>query len=164
MAPLIVLCVVSLLARAAGALGVRRVASWPAAVRVGLAAMFCFTAVAHFAPMRSDLVAMVPPWVPRPELVVLVTGLLELAGAIGLLVPRTRRAAAIGLILFLVAVFPANVHAAQEGVLLRGEPATPLVPRILLQLLFLGLVWWAGWRHAGPARPAEAPARDRVPA
>jgi uncharacterized membrane protein len=163
MAPLIVLCTVALLSRAAGALGVRRLASWPASLRLALAAMFCFTAVAHFAPMRADLVAMVPPWVPRPELAVFLTGLLEIAGAIGLLVPRTRRAAAVGLILFLVAVLPANVHAAEQGVLLRGEPATPLVPRLFLQLLFIGLLWWAGWRHGAPGPPPVA-AADAPPA
>jgi uncharacterized membrane protein len=162
MAPFVVLCIVLLLARAAGALGVRGLASWPAATRLGLAAMLCFTAAAHFAPMRADLVAMVPPWVPRPELVVFLTGLLELAGAVGLLVPRTRRAAAVGLILFLVAVFPANVHAAREGVLLRGEPATPLLPRTLLQLLFIGLVWWAGWWRAEDRGGRPAAGTDRV--
>ncbi|HUO86076.1 MAG TPA: DoxX family protein [Thermoanaerobaculia bacterium] len=156
MAPFIVLCVVVLLSRAVGAVGVHSLDSWPAAVRVGLAVMFCFTAVAHFGPMHHDLVAMVPPWVPQPQAVVFLTGLLEVAGAVGLLLPRTRRAAALGLILFLVAVFPANVHAAQQGVLLRGEPATPLLPRLLLQLLFIGLVWWSGWRHGGPsAEPVE---------
>lgn len=157
MAPFLVLCFVVLLARAVGAVGVHSLDSWAAAVRVGLAVMFCFTAVAHFGPMRHDLVGMVPPWVPQPQAVVVFTGLLEVAGAVGLLIPRTRRAAALGLILFLVAVFPANVHAAQQGVLLRGEPATPLLPRLLLQLLFIGLVWWAGWRHG---RPTAEPGRS----
>ncbi|HEX6202039.1 MAG TPA: hypothetical protein VF100_03480, partial [Thermoanaerobaculia bacterium] len=72
------------------------------------------------------------------------------------------RAAAVGLILFLVAVFPANVHAAREGVLLRGEPATPLLPRTLLQLLFIGLVWWAGWWRAEDRGGRPAAGTDRV--
>jgi uncharacterized membrane protein len=47
--------------------------------------MFAFTAVSHFAPMKKDLIAMVPPALPRPDVIVLVTGIMELAGAAGLL-------------------------------------------------------------------------------
>lgn len=147
MAPLIVLVVVTVLARLAGQMGVRALRTWTACTRVGLAVMFCFTAAAHFNSMRGDLVAMVPPGAPYPEFMVTFTGLCEIAGAIGLLVPQTRRLAAIGLILFLVAVLPANIHAAQAGVTIGGSAATPLVPRLLLQLLFIGLVWWTGLRE-----------------
>ena len=115
--------------------------------------MFLFTAVAHFNRMRPDMVQMVPPSVPNPELMVTITGICEILGAIGLLVPRTRRVAAIALIVFLVAVLPANIHAAQSGVTFAGAPATPLVPRIALQVLFIALLWWAGIR-AGDRRPA----------
>lgn len=145
MAPLIVLIAVVLLARLLGAWKVGSLDSWPAAVRAGLAAMFCFTAMAHFGPMRHDMVRMLPPWVPSPEAVILFTGLCEIAGAIGLLVPRTRRIAAIALILFLIAVFPANLHAARTGVSLGGNPVTPLIPRALMQMLFIALTWWSGF-------------------
>lgn len=148
MAPLIVLCVALAASRLLGHWRVRSLDSWPAATRVGLAVMFTFTAAAHFNSMRHDLVRMVPAWVPQPEFVVFFTGLCEVAGAVGLLVPRTRRVAAVALVLFLIAVFPANVHAAQEGVLLRGQPATPLVPRVLMQVLFISLTWWAGFLRA----------------
>jgi uncharacterized membrane protein len=148
MAPLIVLIVATLVFRLAGKIRVAALDSWPAAVRAGLAVMFAFTSVAHFNEMRHQLAEMVPPWVPNPELVIIVTGLCELVGAIGLLIPKTRRAAAIALVFFLIAVFPANVHAAQEGVLLRGQPATPLIPRALMQLLFIGLTWWSGFLAA----------------
>jgi uncharacterized membrane protein len=153
MAPLIVLVTATLLARLAGQLGVASLRDWAAATRVGLAVMFLFTAVAHFNRMRPDMVEMVPPSVPNPELMVTITGICEILGAIGLLVPRTRRAAAIALIAFLVAVLPANIHAAQSGVTFGGSPATPLVPRIALQVLFIALLWWAGIR-AGDRRPA----------
>jgi uncharacterized membrane protein len=146
MAPLIVLLAVTLLARLAGRLGVASLRDWAAATRVGLAVMFLFTAAAHFNAMRPDMVRMVPPSLPDPELVVTFTGICEILGAIGLLVPRTRRVAAIALVVFLVAVLPANVHAAQAGVTLRGAPATPLVPRIALQVLFIALLWWSAIR------------------
>jgi uncharacterized membrane protein len=147
-APLIVLVVATLAARLAGQLGFHALRDWAAATRAGLAVMFCFTAAAHFSAMRADLVRMVPPWVPAPGLMVTFTGVCEILGAVGLLVSRTRRIAAVALILFLVAVLPANVHAATAGVTLRGQPVTPLVPRIALQALFIALVWWSGI-HAG---------------
>jgi uncharacterized membrane protein len=146
MAPLIVLVVVTLLARLAGQLGARTLRDWAAATRVGLAVMFCFTAVAHFNYMRADMIRMMPPSVPYPELMVTFTGVCEILGAIGLLVPRTRKIAAIALILFLIAVLPANIHAAQAGVTFGGRAATPLVPRVALQVLFIALLWWSGVR------------------
>jgi uncharacterized membrane protein len=149
MAPLIVLIVVTLVTRLVGQLGVVAVRNWQSATRVGLAVMLCFTAAAHFNSMRPDLVRMVPPGVPNPEFMVTLTGFCEILGGIGLLVPRTRRVAAVALIAFLIAVLPANVHAALEEQTLGGAAVTPLWPRVALQLLFIGLVWWSGWRRTG---------------
>jgi uncharacterized membrane protein len=167
MVPLTVLIIVTLLARLAGQLGITALRDWAAAVRVGLAVMLCVTASAHFNSMRPDLIAMVPPAVPNPALMVTFTGVCEVLGAIGLLVPQTRRIAAAALVVFLVAVLPANIHAARAGVTLGGAAATPMWPRIALQLLFIVLVWWAGWRRHGltpgagvdRAHPAHDPAR-----
>ncbi len=154
MVPLIVLVVVTLIARGVGQLGVASLRDWAAATRIGLAVMFCFTAAAHFNNMRADMIRMVPPAIPNPELMVTFTGVCEVLGGIGLLVPRTRRIAAIALILFLLAVLPANIHAALSGVTLRGAPPTPLVPRIALQVLFIALIWWSGVRaHKDRAAP-----------
>jgi uncharacterized membrane protein len=152
MVPAIVLVIATLLARGAGLLGVRPLGDWPSATRVGLALMLTFTAAAHFNSMRPDLVAMVPPAVPAPELMVTFTGVCEILGAIGLLIPRTRRLAAIALIVFLLAVLPANVHAARSGLQLGGSPATPLLPRVALQIVFIGLVWWSGLRRRSAPR------------
>ncbi len=71
------------------------------------------------------------------------TGLCEIAGAIGLVIPATRRAAGIALILFFLAVLPANIHAARAGITLRGRPATPLWLRVPMQILFIVLAWWS---------------------
>jgi uncharacterized membrane protein len=165
MAPLIVLVVVTLVARGLGQFGIERLRTWADATRVGLAAMFWFTAAAHFLPMRKDLVAMVPPWVPAPEWMVTLTGIFEVLGGLGLLVRRTRRLAAIGLIALLVAVFPANVHAAQEDLTIGGSAATPLVPRIAMQALFVALVVWTGLRSsdARPLARARPAATSVVP-
>ncbi|MDT5011061.1 MAG: hypothetical protein QOH57_2678 [Mycobacterium sp.] len=138
MVPMITLVVVTLAARTAGWLGRDYTDAWPAAAAAGLAAMFVVTGVAHFAqPLRSGLVAIVPPQLPRPGLLVTATGVLELVGAAGVLVPATRVAAAGCLAALMVVMFPANVYAAGAK---RSEhaPATPLVPRALMQVLFLG--------------------------
>jgi uncharacterized membrane protein len=118
--------------------------SWPAATRVGLAVMLLFTASAHFTAMRHDLARMVPPAVPNPMAFIYLTGLCEILGAIGLLIPATRVAAAVALTLFFLAVLPANIHAARAGVTLRGRPSTPLALRIPMQILFIALTLWAG--------------------
>jgi uncharacterized membrane protein len=144
MAPLIVLIGVVLLARLLGYAGVAPLRDWAACTRLGLAVMLCFTAAAHFNSMRADMIAMVPPSVPNPGLMVTFTGVCEILGAVGLLVPPTRRIAAAALIVFMLAVLPANIHAARTGVTLRGAPATPIVPRVALQGLFIALLWWSG--------------------
>jgi uncharacterized membrane protein len=147
MAPLVVLVLVTLLARLAGQVGAAPLRDWRAATRVGLAVMFWFTAAAHFNTMRSDLVRMVPPAIPNPELMVTFTGVCEILGGIGLLIPRARRLAAVALIVFLVAVLPANIHAAQSSETIGGAAVTPLVPRVVLQFVFITLIWWTGLRR-----------------
>ncbi|HEY4613927.1 MAG TPA: DoxX family membrane protein [Citricoccus sp.] len=109
----------------------------PVALRGGLAAMFLVTGASHFVGLREDLVAMVPPALPQPELLVTVTGVLELTGAVGVLLRRTSAWAAAGLAVLLVVMFPANVYAATAGLTLGGEPATALLPRTVMQLVYL---------------------------
>jgi uncharacterized membrane protein len=129
--------------RGLGSLGVVALAPWPAAARWGLALMLLFTASAHFTKMREDLVRMMPPWVPHPRLMVAFTGVCEILGAVGLLIPTLQRAAGLALVLLFVALLPANVHGARAGVLLRGRPATPLWLRVPMQILFIALAWWS---------------------
>jgi uncharacterized membrane protein len=143
MVPLGVLLVSLLVFRTFGALGFEPLSEWRTAAACALAVMFLFTASAHFTRTKKDLIAMVPSVFPRPDLLVSATGVLEVLGAVGLLVPATRSLAGIGLILLLVAMFPANVAAARKGVPLRGKPPTPLPLRLSLQLVFIGTTWWA---------------------
>ena len=139
MASLITLVLVTLILFAAGAAGVRRLRPWPVAVRGGRAAMFILTGVSHFVGMREDLINMVPPALPEPALLVTITGILELAGAAGLLSRRTAPWAAAGLSALLIGMFPANLYAAVEGLTLGGAPAMALIPRTLMQVLFLAI-------------------------
>jgi uncharacterized membrane protein len=140
---LIILVASILVFRGLGFAGAPAFASWSADVRDGLAVMLLFTASAHFTPMKEDLIRMTPGWVPWPRAMVFFTGLCEIAGAIGLLIPATRRAAGIALILFFIATLPANIHAARAGLTPRGRPATPLWLRVPMQILFIVLAWWS---------------------
>lgn len=134
MEPLITLVVVTAVLLVAGAAGVRKLRPWPVAVRGGLAAMFVLTGVVHFVYLREELIAMVPPALPAPGLLVTITGVLELLGAAGLLVRRTAPWAAGGLAALLLVMFPANVHKALIGA---AETTDALVPRTLMQIVFL---------------------------
>ena len=129
--------------RAIGAVGVQGLSSWQDSARYALAVMFTFTATAHFNKMKHDLARMIPAYLPRPLLLVYLTGVLELLGAAGLLLPQFRRLAGICLIALLVGMFVANVNAAQKGVTLRGKPPTPLWLRVPMQVFFIALLWWS---------------------
>jgi len=97
----------------------------------------------HF--IRPDFyVKIVPPYIPAALVMVRVSGFLEITGGLGLLVPQTRRAAAWGLVILLIAIFPANVYMATNPVETGAESLGPLVRwgRLPLQLVF---IWWALW-------------------
>ena len=135
--------VLALLLRGLGALGVRALADGRAATRAAMGLFFCATGTGHFLGVRADLIAMVPPGFPDPALLVTLSGLAELAGGIGLLLPATARLAGPALILLLVVIFPANVHAAREGLLVAGYRHPGLAERGLMQLVWIGMLWWS---------------------
>lgn len=138
MAPFIALTGGFVVLRLLGLAGVDLLDGWQPALRGALALMFVVTGVPHFLPSwRRDFVAMIPAVFPRPALLVTVTGALELAGAVGLLLPPTAPYAAVGLALLMAAMFPANVSAARRGLTLAGKPVTPLPARTALQVLFV---------------------------
>lgn len=156
MAPLIMLALVTVVTMAVGVLCGFRWRRPAEALRAGLAAMFAMTGIAHFVGMREELVAMVPPWLPAPEPLVAVTGMLEIVGALALLHPRTARWSAAGLTVLLVVMFSANVHLALTGADLPWDDQ--LVPRAVLQLVFLTATVTV--LRAGPSR---AGSRDADP-
>ena len=93
--------------------------------RASLALLFLFTGLGHF--VQTDAMAqMLPTWVPMRVTVIYVTGLLEWAGAIGLLLPGFSRVAGLCLVGFLVLVFPANVYAAVNQVAMGGHESGPM--------------------------------------
>ncbi len=111
---------------------------------IALAALFLGMGVTHFVPKVSrGMAAMIPPYLRRDGLLkpinlVYVTGLCEIAGGIGLLTPW-RPIAAVALIVFLMAVFPANVYASQHPERF-GRAAIPFWPRLAAQLALIGLL------------------------
>ena len=161
MAPLYVLVAGWLVLRAAGRLGVEQVSSWRSAGRGASALMFTFTGATHFSPMKRDYAAMIPEPLPKSLPLIYLTGALQIAGAIGLLIPPLRRLAGIGLAAQLVAMFPANAYAAREGVPFRGRPPTPLPVRALLQLAFIAAVWWTAIAEQPTGTVGDPRARQR---
>ncbi|MFI9326437.1 hypothetical protein ACIGZJ_02700 [Kitasatospora sp. NPDC052868] len=138
MIPLIALVGGFAVLRLLGLLVIDGLDAWQPALRGALALLFVTTGVPHFVPSwRRDFVGMIPPALPRPALLVTLTGVLELAGAAGLLVPPLASLAAACLALLMIAMFPANVYAARSGLTLGGKPVTPLPARTVLQAVFL---------------------------
>ena len=128
---------------------IKRLARWL------MVAFMLASGIGHFATVDA-YVAMVPASFPAPRLLVWLSGVAELAGAVGLVVPwpSIRRAAAIGIILLLVAVFPANINMAVNHISPPGMHISPMALwlRLPFQVLFIAWAWWlARPAHRAPA-------------
>ena len=109
-----------------------------------LAAVFYVGAgILHFRAPAAYLKIM-PPYVPWPEAMVYVSGIAEIAGGLGLLLPATRRLAAWGLVALLIAVFPANVYMAMNPIYLGASPMPGWIAWARLPLQGI-LIWWVLW-------------------
>ncbi len=116
--------------------------------RVALSALFVFAGLMHF--VRPDLYeAIVPRWLPNSRLLVQVSGVAEIAGGLGVLLPATRRMAAWGLIALLIAVYPANIQMLHLAYVQHASVAWKGALWLRLPLQF-PLVWWV-WRAAARA-------------
>ncbi|WP_343069168.1 DoxX family protein [Hymenobacter citatus] len=105
-----------------------------------MALLYVGAGVMHF--VKPKVYAkIVPPYLPAPLTLVYVSGVAELAGGLGLLLPATRRPAAWGLILLLLAVFPANVYMARHNDELFRLPTWMVWARLPLQLVLIGWAW-----------------------
>lgn len=116
---------------------------WPRLRRAALVFVFLWFLIgglAHFLATDAEM-RIVPPWLPWPRALVLVSGVFELVGAAGLLWQRTRRAAGVGLIALTIAVTPANVYMLQEAARF-DIPEWVLVLRLAFQFVLLALIAW----------------------
>jgi uncharacterized membrane protein len=101
---------------------------------------FFIGGIAHFAALRTEM-RIVPPYIPWPRATVLISGVFELLGALGIIWSRSRAGAGAGLLLLTVAVTPANVYMLQRWELF-SVPYWVLVARLPLQI---GLLWLIAW-------------------
>ena len=115
---------------------------WRRRLRVLLAAFFVGMGILHFA-LPAPFEAIMPPWLPYPHGLVLLSGAFELGLGLAVLPARTRPWAGVGLVLLLLAVFPANVHMALHEVPAAAPPPRWLVwARLPLQAVFIAWAWW----------------------
>ncbi len=121
-----------------------------APARVLLGAIFIAAGLNHFRDPAS-YARMIPPYLPFPLALVYLSGLLEIAGGAGVFVSRVRAAAGWGLILLLVAIFPANLHMALHPEQFPGISAMVLWARLPLQVVLIAWTYWAT-RPDGVAR------------
>ena len=108
--------------------------------RVLLAGFFVVAGLMHFV-VPGVYVRIVPPALPSPQLLVAVSGIAEILGGLGLLVPWTRRMAAWGLVILLVAVFPANIYMAVAHLPFAGFFGKSWVQWLRLPLQIPMIVW-----------------------
>jgi uncharacterized membrane protein len=116
--------------------------------RAFMAALYVTAGAGHFILTRA-YVRIMPDYVPAHRELVLLSGAAEIAGGIGLLIPQTRRAAAWGIVLLLIAVFPANLSMVQHP---DRFPDVPLWVSWLRLPLQLALIAWA-WQYTKPEPP-----------
>jgi uncharacterized membrane protein len=124
--------------------------------RIGLTLVFLWFligGVAHFSLTDVEM-RIVPSYIPWPRAAVLISGVFELLGAIGILIPKTRRAAGIGLFLLTIAVTPANVYMLQHAELF-NVPRWALIVRLPFQVVLLALILWS---TSQPRRVDSSPA------
>jgi len=105
---------------------------------------FFIGGIMHFVATGTEA-SIVPPWMPWPVAAVLISGVFELLGAVGILYPPTRKAAGIGLFLLTIAVTPAHFYMLQRPELF-PVPLWALWLRLPVQLGLLWLIWWSTWR------------------
>ena len=116
-------------------------ADWPARMRLAMALALLFAGADHWINPGRYL-PMLPGWVPLPLETVLFTGVCEIFGAVGLLTPRFRRLAGAMLAIYFIAVFPANVHNALNGLAVDGLPQASWYYWVRLAFQPLA-IWWA---------------------
>ncbi len=105
-----------------------------------LTLLFCGMGVMHLV-LPGPFLKVMPPIFPYPYSLVIISGICELMGGVGIWIPRVRRAAGIGLIGLLIAVYPVNIYMFLRQVQTHGWDAMAWVFLLRLPLQF-ALIWW----------------------
>lgn len=119
-------------------------------LRAVLALAMTSVGILHFV-SPEPFVHIVPAALPAPLALVYISGVAEIAGGIGVMIPKLRRAAGLGLIALFIAVFPANINMALNNIPLGNDPVPTwaLWARLPFQFLFIGWAYWvAGSRRS----------------
>ena len=111
-----------------------------------LLAIFYFVAGILHLKSPEGFLQITPTWVPFPEAVVAFTGIAEIAGAIGLFIPKLRQAAGVGLALYALCVWPANFNHALSDIAIGGRDLGWGYhgPRLIFQPVLIWLALWVG--------------------
>ena len=147
MEPLVILIVVFIITLLS-AKAIKKVWLYSYAGCVAMSVMLLFTGVSHFL-YPEGMALMLPDFIPFKKEVIYLTGVIEIAAAIGLLIPRYRKLTAWLLIIFFLAILPANINAAINHVNLRtatfdGSGVNYLWFRVPLQIFFIAWVYYFG--------------------
>lgn len=112
-------------------------------LRVILTVCIIVVGLLHFA-IPEPFVRIVPDVLPYPLTLVYISGVFEILGGIGLVVPTVSRAAAWGLIALFIAVFPANINMAVNHIHIDNIPDSPWfqVVRLPFQAVLIAWAWW----------------------
>lgn len=127
-----------------------------AGLRLLLAVFYFGAGILHLTSPRGFL-AITPDWVPYPVFMVAFTGVAEIAGAVGLIIPQTRKWAGIGLAIYALGVWPANFNHAINGISLSGDPLGWWYhgPRLTFQPVLIWLALWVGTVTDWPFRKSR---------
>ncbi|HSC54817.1 MAG TPA: hypothetical protein VLC98_14390 [Phnomibacter sp.] len=119
--------------------------------RIAMSIMLVFTAIAHFV-FTKGMAMMIPDFIPLKKLLVYITGIIEVAAAVGLHIPAIRVTTAWLLIFFFILLLPANIHAAVKRIDYQkgtndGPGLSYLWLRVPLQILFIAWTYFCAIQY-----------------
>jgi uncharacterized membrane protein len=138
--------------------------STPKKIALALAAIFYIGAGVLDFIKPEPYLKLMPPYIPWHEAMVQISGVCEILGGLGILIPRTRRAAAWGLVALLIAIFPANVYMATNPIEAGAASVAPFIRwgRLPLQaLLILWILWCTKATYSAATHSIDTPPRGQ---
>jgi uncharacterized membrane protein len=141
----IIIIVLTIILHLAAKTGINPQKDFKVNARAATGFAFIFSGVSHFL-IPGTFLEMMPPFLPAPLFLIYLSGVFEILGGVGLMIPATKNLAALGLILLLLAVFPANIYVALKNVQLGGFMNYAIYQwlRLPMQFVLIGWVWWCG--------------------